>query len=165
MDITNASGTSTNVSGIVSAPPLHMPHPTILNLPSRPTIAPMPPPPIGIIQTRTFQPIHPNFYPESPTGSMVTLVTPKPVHMPTPNQGPSASMNPTLSTYFGTPASLSGLTSSFQSTPITSTPFQPGAPPPITTPPTAAPKDETLTGASAREEPLQPNPNCQMHDV
>ena len=118
----------------VSGPPisLPMPQPTVLNLPSRPTIAPMPPPPPGILNTRTFQPIHPSAgLSESSNTQVVTLVSPKPLHMPTPIQVPS-SINPQLASYFGPPPTLptfgsgeihAGVAGSFTSTPITSKPY------------------------------------------
>ena len=118
----------------VSGPPisLPMPQPTVLNLPSRPTIAPMPPPPPGILNTRTFQPIHPSAgLSESSNTQSVTLVSPKPLHMPTPIQVPS-SINPQLASYFGPPPTLppfgsgeihAGVAGSFTSTPITSKPY------------------------------------------
>ena len=92
----------------------------------------MPPPPPGIINTRTFQPIHPNVaLTESPNTQPVTLVSPKPLHLPPPNQLPTPSINPQLASYFGQPALPtygsgdihSGIVGSFTSTPITSNPY------------------------------------------
>jgi hypothetical protein len=118
-------------SSTVGTAALPMPQPTILNLPSRPTIAPMPPPPPGIMSARTFQPIHPNVaLTESPNTQTVTLVSPKPLHLPPPSQIPS-SINPQLASYFSTPVLppygsgdiRSGIVGSFTSTPITSNPY------------------------------------------
>ena len=120
-------------STLTAAPAITIPQPTIVNLPSRPNIAPMPPPPPGIMNTRTFQPIHPNVaLTESPNTQPVTLVSPKPLHMPHPNQLPTPSINPQLASYFGPPALPtygsgdihSGIVGSFASTPITSIPYR-----------------------------------------
>ena len=119
-------------SAKVASPVITIPQPTIVNLPSRPNIAPMPPPPPGIMNTRTFQPIHPNVaLTESPNTQPVTLVSPKPLHLPPPNQLPTPSINPQLASYFGPPALPtygsgdihSGIVGSFTSTPITSNPY------------------------------------------
>ena len=119
-------------SNLAGSAVITLPQPTILNLPSRPNIAPMPPPPPGIMNTRTFQPIHPNVaLTESPNTQSVTLVSPKPLHLPPPSQLPTPSVNPQLASYFGAPALSSygsgdihsGIVGSFTSTPITSNPY------------------------------------------
>ena len=153
----------------VSGPPisLPMPQPTVLNLPSRPTIAPMPPPPPGILNTRTFQPIHPSTgLNESSNTQVVTLVSPKPLHMPTPIQVPS-SINPQLSSYFGPPPTLpsfgsgelhAGIAGSFTSTPITSKPYP--HPSNLTTIPNPSIQEAEVTG-----QELGGDVNETVHDV
>jgi len=155
----------TNPVGTATALP--MPQPTILNLPSRPTIAPMPPPPPGIMSARTFQPIHPNVaLAESPNTQTVTLVSPKPLHLSQPTQIPP-SINPHLASYFGTPSLpqygsgdiRSGIVGSFTSTPITSAPYPIAN---INLPPNSAEQNTaTEISETTDETPVQ----GQMHNV
>ena len=157
------SGSNSNAPAVVN-----IPQPTILNLPSRPNIAPMPPPPPGIMNTRTFQPIHPNVaLTESPNTQPITLVSPKPLHLPPPNQLPTPSINPQLASYFGAPALSSygsgdihsGIVGSFTSTPITSMPY----PHPSNL---SANIKETVTEKSDQPESCDDKPQGgQMHNV